>query len=280
MFGTLVVSLPSQHVGGEVVVGHENRSCTFRSSTNSEFGTSFAAWYSDITHEIKPVTSGHRLVLTYNLIQDGPGSVPSAYVTGSRLDNAVGFWKSAVDSGNGGCPNMLLYQLGHKYATADLSFDRMKGKDQQRLIQLRQVCQRHRFCLFIGCISREVLGTCDNSSEYDGYHSLSDIINDDIELECVTDQNGIEVGTGIPVVMSNLIQELSSKGAPDEESYTGFTGNAGASAIHWYRKTASLSYCPTRERVLDMLFIPLLFYAFLGSPDHPVNGTTVHCFQS
>jgi len=68
MFGTLVVSLPSKHEGGDVVASHKGKSRTFSSSPGSDFGFSYAAWYSDITHEVKPVTSGYRIVLTYNLI--------------------------------------------------------------------------------------------------------------------------------------------------------------------------------------------------------------------
>ncbi|KAK6209028.1 hypothetical protein LQW54_006628 [Pestalotiopsis sp. IQ-011] len=29
------------------------------------------AWYSDVTHEITKLTSGYRLVLTYNIFQQG-----------------------------------------------------------------------------------------------------------------------------------------------------------------------------------------------------------------
>jgi 2OG-Fe(II) oxygenase superfamily len=68
MFGTLVVSLPSKHEGGDVVATHKGESITFSSAPGSDFGFSYAAWYSDITHEVKAVTSGYRLVLTYNLI--------------------------------------------------------------------------------------------------------------------------------------------------------------------------------------------------------------------
>ncbi|KAI9372949.1 hypothetical protein BJX61DRAFT_542237 [Aspergillus egyptiacus] len=68
MFGTLVVCLPSKHEGGEVVATHRGDSRVFNSSATSEFEYSYAAWYSDVKHGVKPVTSGCRVVLTYNLI--------------------------------------------------------------------------------------------------------------------------------------------------------------------------------------------------------------------
>lgn len=57
MLGTLVVSLPSKHEGENVVATHRGESRTFKTSPSSEYGFSYAAWYSDVIHEVKPVTS-------------------------------------------------------------------------------------------------------------------------------------------------------------------------------------------------------------------------------
>ncbi|KAI1917252.1 hypothetical protein LOZ65_005143 [Ophidiomyces ophidiicola] len=84
MFGTLVVCLPSKHDGGEVVVTHQGKSRILESAATSGSSTSFAAWYIDVTHEIKPVKIGHRMVITYNLIHDGPGDTPSFVPSGSQ----------------------------------------------------------------------------------------------------------------------------------------------------------------------------------------------------
>ena len=72
MFGTMVVSLPSQHEGGNVILTHNKSVKVYDSSQNSNLvaGTSFGAWYSNVYHEVKAVTSGYRVVLTYNLVQD------------------------------------------------------------------------------------------------------------------------------------------------------------------------------------------------------------------
>lgn len=51
MFGTMVVCLPSEHQGGAVVLKHNKNDYTFDSAKSSAFGTSFAAWYSDVYHE-------------------------------------------------------------------------------------------------------------------------------------------------------------------------------------------------------------------------------------
>lgn len=64
MFGTLVICLPSPHEGGDVVVKHSGQAKTFSTSLVQP---SVLCWYSDVHHEVLPVTSGYRCVLTYNL---------------------------------------------------------------------------------------------------------------------------------------------------------------------------------------------------------------------
>ena len=66
MFGSLVVSLPSQFTGGALVTRHQRHTITFDWSS-SPTTTQWAAFYSDVEHEVLPVTSGHRFTLTYNL---------------------------------------------------------------------------------------------------------------------------------------------------------------------------------------------------------------------
>ena len=68
MVGTLVVSLPSAHTGGELIVEHGGESVTYRTSKQD---LSFVAFYADCRHEVKPVTSGYRVTLTFNLLADG-----------------------------------------------------------------------------------------------------------------------------------------------------------------------------------------------------------------
>jgi len=70
MFGSLVVCLPSLFGGGELVVRHQDEVIKYNwSSTTSDPSTSlsWAMFFSDIEHEVLPVTQGYRVTLTYNL---------------------------------------------------------------------------------------------------------------------------------------------------------------------------------------------------------------------
>src|SRR5512139_3440608 len=71
MVGTLVVTLPSTSRGGALVVQHGGRREEYRSSNRL---LSFVAFYADCQHEVLPLTSGHRVALTYNLSVVGDSS--------------------------------------------------------------------------------------------------------------------------------------------------------------------------------------------------------------
>lgn len=67
MIATLSVSLPTAGAGGELVVHHRDRERTLDMTTGEPSELTFAAFYADCTHEIRPVTEGHRLSLVFNL---------------------------------------------------------------------------------------------------------------------------------------------------------------------------------------------------------------------
>lgn len=85
-FASLVVSLPVAHSGGELVLrpqptgsedGSTGGAVTFDLSHRTEghrvpLSLRWAAFYTDVEHELLPVTAGHRLTLTYNLYGMAP----------------------------------------------------------------------------------------------------------------------------------------------------------------------------------------------------------------
>ncbi|KAI1909833.1 hypothetical protein LOZ61_004759 [Ophidiomyces ophidiicola] len=230
MFGTLIVCLPSKHDGGEVVVTHQGESRIFESAATSGSSTSFAAWYSDVTHEIKPVKSGYRMVITYNLIHDGPGDTPSFVLVDPNLETAMKGWISEAESGRGLAPELLLYMLSHENPTSRLKFESMKEKDDSHVAQLRSVCKVLDTTLYLGTVERQADGGCD---EYDDfpigtenceYHEIIDVCYEKTVLGNVVHLDGTKAFD-------------SSDIGTDSENYSGYTGNEGVSATHFYRRT-------------------------------------------
>lgn len=68
MVATLVIVLPSKHSGGELVVSHDNQTRTVLfPSAAAGHGLSYALFYADCEHEVKKLTTGFRVCLTYNV---------------------------------------------------------------------------------------------------------------------------------------------------------------------------------------------------------------------
>jgi hypothetical protein len=76
MIGTLVVSLPSSHTGGELVIEHNNETVAYQASATE---VSVAAFYADCRHEVKPVRTGYRVTFACDLLLDSDpaGEVPA-----------------------------------------------------------------------------------------------------------------------------------------------------------------------------------------------------------
>ncbi|KAI1029018.1 hypothetical protein LB505_009256 [Fusarium chuoi] len=75
--GSLVVSLPVEHKGGQLAVRHGGREIVFDWAPKSADAIQWAAFFSDCEHEVLQVTEGHRVTLTYNLFWTnyGPASM-------------------------------------------------------------------------------------------------------------------------------------------------------------------------------------------------------------
>ena len=77
MFASLVVVYLTIHQGGALLFRHGDLEFTFDSGAAVSRATTpcvgFAAFYSDVEHEVTEVHSGHRVTLTYNLyLEDSP----------------------------------------------------------------------------------------------------------------------------------------------------------------------------------------------------------------
>lgn len=68
MVATLVIILPSPHIGGDLIVQHKQHNACFESESIKPQSLKCAAFYADCQHEVKLVKQGYRIALTYNLV--------------------------------------------------------------------------------------------------------------------------------------------------------------------------------------------------------------------
>lgn len=242
MFGTLVVSLPSEHQGGAVVLKHQKDEYRFDSARSSTFGTSFAAWYSDVFHEVQKVSGGYRLVLTCNLVQKGssvPQKAPNS--DGSqRLTQSLQTYSRGLEANLGGWPDFLAYSLEHTYSQAGLSLMALKGKDYSRVESLRSVCDKLGFELYLALKEKEI-----NKDEECG----SEEFNRSESLKYVHDLEGRSQSVTPVYDEINLLDEGAATDDEDydESEHEGWTGNEGAPVNYWYRTSMVLIVPPSRK---------------------------------
>ncbi|KAL8936703.1 MAG: hypothetical protein Q9211_004054 [Gyalolechia sp. 1 TL-2023] len=280
MIGTLVIALPSKHQGGGVQASFGGQTLVLETAESSAFGYSYLAWYSDVEHAVRPVTSGHRLVLTYNLIQlaGGPRQLASSLNDDhTRLARVMALWndlskRPRAHTTSDACPSFLAYILEHKYTDANLRSDHLKGKDAQQFRALQAACQDQGMLLFLANLEHSKDGSCEDycdghyggrhgyywkdddedddgddeedcndggssCSELGDYHELQEVFDTSITLRTFYRTNGQQLASGIPINAEDIVQDDPFDRAPDKEDYEGYTGNAGASATHFYRNS-------------------------------------------
>ncbi|THW42817.1 hypothetical protein D6D21_05681 [Aureobasidium pullulans] len=262
MFGTLVISLPSAHWGGAVVVAHNGKKYSLQT-----YNHEYLAWYSDVIHEVQEVTSGYRWVLTYNLVQTDFEQFNSAASADRKLRAILTEWNNTIEE-EGGETDKTIYQLDHKYTDASIRLNSLKGADLLRAQRLFSVCDQVGFTLYLASLEKQVHGSAEsnNNGYYDRYdddeegsdgefHAIEDVIDETLKLTRVVDTDGNVIATDLDIEEDDIVQpDPYEDRDPDEDSYEGWTGNAGATSTHWYK-----------DSVLVLVPNDMIANVFLGS---------------
>ncbi|OTB14439.1 hypothetical protein K445DRAFT_138705 [Daldinia sp. EC12] len=261
MFGTLAISLPSPHQGGDVVVKYRNTSMKFRTSKHN---MTCAVWFSDASHEVLPVKSGYRWVLTYNLTIEPTAVVPTAAASleNEPLRTALQEWSEEISDGGDTSP--LFYILDHKYTKGNFSFQTLKGADHNRALHLQNMCAELNFDLFLATLEKKETGPAmglvynaewlrrysiydDESEDDDGeprdldnplsrYHRLEEVQDRSYQAKHVFDLNGKQLASNLPVDEDLILEGPSFNEKPDiEQCHHDKIDDWGPDATHWFR---------------------------------------------
>ncbi len=246
MFATMTLVLPSIHSGGELVVKHAGREVTLdlRPEEPSEIG--FAGFYADCVHEVRPVRSGFRACLIYNLRfvdRTRPPKAPDYRAEERRAAEALRDWADAEDE-----PDKLILPLEHAYTPAELSFGALKGADAGKASVLIKAAAETDCDLHLALVSIEESGSAEHTAYYGYGRSRRDEDNEQFKIAEVDDRalflsewrrpDGGSVGfADFPFDED----ELCPPGAfddlePDEEHFHEATGNEGASFERTYQR--------------------------------------------
>ncbi|PSS34002.1 hypothetical protein PHLCEN_2v1954 [Hermanssonia centrifuga] len=166
-------------------------------------------WYTDVMHEIKPITSGYRLALSYNLIHSTKSLRPA--LSGKlgmmgELRKVLVAWK---EDGGELSPEKILFLLDHKYSQANLRASALKGADGQRVALLDALAKDYGFCLGLASVVCHLSGCPDDDggdrqrrggygwgsndeggSDYDERLSFAEVSDRDMAIENFVDLEG------------------------------------------------------------------------------------------
>ncbi|KAI1074912.1 hypothetical protein F5B20DRAFT_561598 [Whalleya microplaca] len=224
MIGTLVVCLPSKHDGGSIHLSHAGKKYVFDTGLGSGFDLTSLAWFADVTHEVQPLTSGYRLVLTYNIIHTG-GLAMSAGLIGEQMNylrSLITKWCASISD-----TEKLIYVLEHKYSETNLSLRNLKGRDQIVCQNLQELSSEEDFVILLASMDR-------TKAEEEGYYDDSE---DSTELHRVITCDGCVVYNSMEVEVKEILGADPWDRDADSEDEGEFTGNAAVPATYRYHDT-------------------------------------------
>ena len=267
MFATLVVNLPSQHAGGELIIRHAGQSQSYSFADSSLFEPSFVAFYADCYHEVKPITAGYRLCLVYNLAITNRKKQPVlSQQMGpiEEIDHAIQAWSQETHDNP-----ILTYLLDHSYSEQNLSMANLKHGDFAKASVLlhaaaKSGCQAY---LCLATYYRTSYGEVNSYgwrgrrgrySDDDDDLAESDFEEYDVSEERVYAHAFVAAdGTKINVKKLHLDEdELLAKvplvdGPGRGYSISEATGNEGATKDLWYHRGAVIMW--PKERELELV---------------------------
>ncbi|KAL9968023.1 hypothetical protein ACROYT_G026348 [Oculina patagonica] len=186
-FGTLVLSLPVKHKGGALLVRHKGQERRYNLGPGQATDKcQWAAFYTDVEHEIKKINSGNRITLIYHLYS-GKKCKLAAPVAGvehpivKRLGKMQEYLAQNDEEKYHKYYNAG-YLMEHKYTPKSLNPKNLKGRDAF----LYQLLSGAKFKLKLLAVDVQVDGW--GWQDY-GYCDLEDIEEPDVwfsELDLAT----------------------------------------------------------------------------------------------
>jgi hypothetical protein len=193
-----------------------------------------------VVHEVKKVTSGYRLALSFNLIQ------PKALPAQSFLDplgsayklfyHILLSWKqNAKDDSDihDAAPEKLAILLDHQYTDAEFSTKAFKGKDLARLNQLIPAADALGFDIYFADTDYHVEGPGQEDE-------MIEVDERTFEILALKDRDGQAVFKDRDEFLIDEEEEMIPREAlklledqtPDDMDYQGYMGNEAGSVEH------------------------------------------------
>ncbi|KAK7993667.1 hypothetical protein PG989_007048 [Apiospora arundinis] len=285
MIATLVICFPSVHEGGDVHLSHGGEKHTLVTSRSSAYDITALAWYSDVTHEVKEITAGHRLALTYNITlpkdQQNQASAAGLVEQQRALESILKIGHEHHPKG----ATRIMFPLEHQYSETSLSIDNLKGHDRARVHALWKACASSGYQLLLANITR-------TDVRFEDW--LGDLVEESHCLTYVAALEGFEVASkiGIHPDFVGVDPYVSDRGPDSDDENEGeeYTGNA--SMPNEYRYHDSVAVIVKNDDLADFLKIRsiaddkvaknvarLVGSGFSGKNNSPLPNTAINLLR-
>ncbi len=258
MVATLVISLPSVHEGGELVVTHEGMQHVIEfDGAALGLDLSFAAFYADCKHEVRPLRSGYRLCLVYNLTlatSRGKKGIAAPTTAGAVdvVSNLLAAWRGADE------PQKIAVTLEHQYTQDGLNIDTLKGIDRTRAEVLFAAAEQADCVAYLALVTFWQSGSAEggydggygrrywdyddedeDEDDYDDYddpsqYEMGEVYDESLAAKHWSDRQGNQVPLGeIRLDAEEIVDpEPLEDWEASQEEFEGYTGNAGMTLEH------------------------------------------------
>ncbi|MGL4551158.1 MAG: 2OG-Fe(II) oxygenase, partial [Gemmataceae bacterium] len=261
MVATLVVVLPSQFEGGELVVRHDGQERVIDLAPEAASLLQYAAFYADCEHEVRPLRSGHRLCVVYNLtLAKSKKRLPAPRLS----DHADAVSRAVAGMSADDAPRLLAYLLEHEYTADGLAWDALKGVDRTRAEALRLGAARGGCHAHLALVTYHESGAAEyvnrggrrRYSYYDEYegdgdpanYTMGEIYDESLMAGNWSDPDGRKLPLGeVPIEDEELVDPEQLKKVKPEEEFEGYTGNAGMTIDRWYRHAAVVIWADAKH---------------------------------
>lgn len=208
------------------------------------------AWYTDVTHEIKPIISGYRLALAYNLIHTTTSLRPALSSPESSIQQLRSILQTWTEDNGRSAPKKIIYLLQHKYSQANLRASALKGVDANKVGILGMLAREHGFYLGLASVVCSLSGYADDEGGHRrGWgdtraHNVgfAEIEEREMTIEDFVDLDGNLISNCLPVngedeeeeeeegegpceTIPAKLASIVEGGPVDSQEYEGYLGN-------------------------------------------------------
>ena len=268
MLGSLIVVLPSEHKGGSLVVSHHGEDKTYRVKSKNFAKLNFFAFYSDCKHEIKQVTAGHRITLTYNIIVEPSKdhNIDFRY-RNDKLEKSLNSYFSLpikpppYESSEVKEERKFVYFLDHQYTPSGLSPFSLKNGDYLKFNALSKIADDLEFNIFVATAKVHECWSCEDDDFYyrkrykrryrnwyddeeeentSGDYTLGELVDGSITLDNWKSVSGKSLPYGEIAVYDDEIFMTKPTDIfdPYDSEHEGWMGNYGNTLDRWYHRAA------------------------------------------